>query len=344
MMSLLSENLPESPLLQRLEEQFSIDTLGAMMPSGGVPRAMWEAALLGPARDFLSRPGRHFRGQLVELTWELCGAVGSPAAEFAQLVEVMHAGSLIIDDVQDGSPYRRGKEALHRLYGVPIAINTGNWLYFWPHELLSHLHLPPVAELELRRQMARAQLLAHQGQALDLSINAGQVVQHEMMPVARCIARLKTGSLTEFAARTGAIAAGAPPEEIAAVADFGRELGIALQQLDDLGGILSPRLREKGLEDLRHARVTFAWGYAAERMTPTEYLNLTQAIRELREPAIDSLEAISESLSALVSDGAREQVRTNLQAALRSLHERFGPNAAVLRISREIERLERGYE
>jgi geranylgeranyl pyrophosphate synthase len=201
-----------------------------------------------------------------------------------------------------------------------------------------------MAELELRRHMARAQLLAHNGQALDLTLKAGQVAQQDMMPAAGCIARLKTGSLMEFAATTGAIAAGATPERIGFVAEFGRQIGVALQQLDDLGGLLSPRMREKGMEDLRHARVTFAWGYAADRLAPTEFLDLTRDIRELREPSTDGFEAIASSLSVIVSDGARAQVRADLQSALRLLHERFGPNGAVLRISREIERLERGYE
>jgi hypothetical protein len=52
------------------------------------------------------------------------------------VVEFIHAGSLVVEDIEDGSRIRRGRVALHVRYGMPVALNAGNWLYFWPFELL----------------------------------------------------------------------------------------------------------------------------------------------------------------------------------------------------------------
>jgi geranylgeranyl pyrophosphate synthase len=124
------------------------------------------------------------------------------------LVEILHAGSLIVDDIQDGSAYRRGKPALHVLVGVPLALNAGNWLYFLPHRLLQDLRLDSHVELELRRALDRGVLRCHYGQALDLGVRLGSLSQREVRGVVSLCTRLKTGSLLELAAEVGAIAAG----------------------------------------------------------------------------------------------------------------------------------------
>ena len=100
-------------------------------------------ALLDPVVSLTANPGKRIRAQLVAMTYRLFyddRAVSLTAAkqcrDCAEVVELMHAGSLIVDDIEDGSEMRRGRPALHVQYGVPLALNAGNWLYFWPFELL----------------------------------------------------------------------------------------------------------------------------------------------------------------------------------------------------------------
>jgi hypothetical protein len=107
---------------------------------GGLPPHLWERALLGPAREFLRRPGKQFRARLVEACWMLAGgAPGNMPAELPLIVELLHAGSLIVDDIEDGSHVRRGAPTLHEIYGTALALNTGNWMYFWPLALIDRL-------------------------------------------------------------------------------------------------------------------------------------------------------------------------------------------------------------
>ena len=96
-----------------------------------------------PIQDLMARPSKQFRGQLVKLAYRLTSGTGTlslVARErcdiLANVAELIHAGSLLVDDIQDGSSMRRGAPALHLRYGVSLALNAGNWLYFWPFELI----------------------------------------------------------------------------------------------------------------------------------------------------------------------------------------------------------------
>ena len=100
-----------------------------------------DSFLLAPLTDFLKRPGKKIRGRMVEIGFEL--ATGKSTSQWtpqektvllqaSELLEALHAASLIIDDIQDDSEQRRGEPTVHRKHGMPLALNAGNWLYFWP--------------------------------------------------------------------------------------------------------------------------------------------------------------------------------------------------------------------
>jgi geranylgeranyl pyrophosphate synthase len=66
------------------------------------------------------------------------------------LSELIHTGSLIIDDIQDQSELRRGRPSLYRTYGIDVAINAGNTLYFLPFvELMHHKHMTAEQKLQM---------------------------------------------------------------------------------------------------------------------------------------------------------------------------------------------------
>src|SRR5262249_10800792 len=179
---------------------------------------------------------------------------GLPPSDLAHIVELIHAGSMIVDDIEDGSRRRRGEPALHVLHGVPLALNTGNLLYFLPLGLLRRLQLGAAAELVLHRRIARTMVRAHCGQALDLGTLVSQLSQADLPHVVRASSALKTGSLTGLAASLGAVAASAAPPAVHALTRFGEELGVALQMLDDIGNLRGVGDLEKRHEDLRLGR------------------------------------------------------------------------------------------
>src|SRR5262245_42361449 len=111
------------------------DLLG--LRSGATVDDIIKVALLNPVKDVTSNHGKRIRGKLVTLSYRLLaeGSAPSPVEAVqcgicAEVVELIHAGSLVVDDIEDGSMIRRGRPALHIRYGLPTALNAGNWLYF----------------------------------------------------------------------------------------------------------------------------------------------------------------------------------------------------------------------
>lgn len=309
----------------------------------GLPDYLWERALGAPAREFLRRPGKQFRARLVEAAWLIAG--GSPTAmpeELSHVVELLHAGSLIVDDIEDGSEWRRDAPALHHVVTMPIALNTGNWLYFWPLELIDRLPLPDSRRAALLRAARTAVERCHRGQALDLTMRVTELTQSEIPSVVRATTRLKTGALMELAASLGAIAAGAKPDRVHALRRFSLSLGVGLQMLDDLGSIASPARRHKGDEDLTAARPTWPWAWLANGTGPeafAEYQRRAARVIAGRETP----DALANALRDAVADAGRERVHSRLHLALADLEDAFGSHPAIDLLRTEITRLENSY-
>jgi geranylgeranyl pyrophosphate synthase len=262
------------------------DLLG--LRSGGVVDDIMKVALLNPVRDVTSNRGKRIRGKLVALSYRLlAGGSTSSLVETvqwktcAEVVELIHAGSLVVDDIEDGSITRRGKPALHIRYGLPTALNAGNWLYFWPFQLIKGLELPNRTALSVYECYHRTLLRAHFGQAMDLGSRIDRLPQIRVPDVCLATMELKTGALMGFAMVLGATIGGATETATSLVDEFGRDLGIALQMFDDLGNVLGIREPAKKYEDLVLYRPSWAWGCAARTSSPQNYQQFLAAVGEL---------------------------------------------------------------
>lgn len=317
----------------------------ARASSAAPPRAMWESALLGPARDMLTRPGKRFRSELVALAGRLAGGRDVPAA-LPLLLEIIHAGSLIVDDIEDDSSARRGAACLHRLHGMPVALNAGNWMYFWPFQLVGELGLADSVVAELRNVMSRAMFHCHFGQALDVSSHVGSLPQRWVPSVVASATSLKTGRLTELAATMGAVAVGAPADRVATLGRFGRRLGIGLQMLDDLHN-LTVADDAKRHEDLRLGRPTWPWAWAAQDLDEVRFAALQADARVLtahvRAGVPTDARTLAEQLAAATALRGRRSARVLLDRALADLRAAF-PGAPELDVvAEELRRLEAAY-
>ncbi len=302
----------------------------------------WERALAGPVREFLRRPGKTFRAQLVAASWRLAGGASGAMPELLPLiVELIHAGSLIIDDIEDGSASRRGEPALHHLFGTPTALNAGNWLYFFPLCLIPRLGVSPEVELAIYRRATCALARCHEGQALDLALRMGELPQREIPCSVALATELKTGGLMELAAALGAEAAGGRTGVVSALAEFGRQLGIGLQMLDDLGGLLSERRSDKAIEDLLHGRPTWPWAWLAEDLGQLRFAALQQRARQLSGES-DARQLAASMREELAGQG-RLRVRSHLSRIVTDLRVRLDDHDALRPLEAEIERLEASY-
>lgn len=336
----------DSPLLRLIHGQFSEPRLRESLDlrEQCVPERLWDGPLLGPLSQLLRRPGKEFRSRLAEVAYEVSRSHASPPMPpvLPLVVEMLHSGSLIIDDIEDESPYRRGQPALHVLVGVPLALNAGNWLYFLPHSVLEQLALPPEVELELRRVIDRSVLRCHYGQALDLGVKLGALAQREVHDVVSLSTRLKTGSLLELSAELGAVAAGASRGLRQALSRFGRSYGVALQMLDDLSGICDEKRAHKGHEDLLNGRLTWPWAWLSQRLDEVSYSRLQHRAREIEARALHP-EALAKTLRKELGSAPYRPVHQQLSHALSALEAHVGSRRLLDPLAEEIERLEQAY-
>ncbi|HEX2660752.1 MAG TPA: polyprenyl synthetase family protein [Polyangia bacterium] len=323
--------------------------------AAALPQELWEQALGDVARDILGRPSRQFRARLCGLAWRLAGGAGDVPRVLAALVEVVHAGSLIVDDIEDASVVRRGAPAAHVTHGMPRALNTGNWMYFWALQLIDELtSSPQTARDQLRRALCRTMHDCHLGQALDVSIPVGLLPRALVYRTVATSTMLKTGALMEFAARGAALIAGAPPQRVEALARFGRRLGLGLQMLDDFGNLTAPASDHEGskaLEDLRGGRPTWPWALAAQELDEPTFSELQKNVRELvafKDASNDGTDAalaraLAAKLRMAVGLRGRQRASAYLDKALADLRTAVGDRPELALVASEIERLERSY-
>ena len=296
----------------------------------------------------VSRPGKEFRARMVEHAYAIAkehapipSAVAPLAHELPQILELIHAGSLVIDDVEDNALMRRGAPALHRLAGVPAAVNAGNFLYFLPIVLLSSLSVDPAVALTMHQRTARALLRCHHGQGLDLAVKVSEIAPSNIAEVVELTTALKTGSLMNLACALGALAGGADARVENALSVFGCEVGIALQMLDDLSGFLNPARLDKGIEDLTEQRATWAWKCASEAVDETTFRGWQQISRDLKVSGVGASTLLSSMKPHLESH--RRTPRKRLDAALDDLKNQLGTSSAIESFAHEIAALEKSY-
>ncbi|MEM3640730.1 MAG: polyprenyl synthetase family protein, partial [Candidatus Bathyarchaeia archaeon] len=85
-----------------------------------------------PLWEFLDRGGKRWRPTLFLLICEALGKNPDDFIDYAIIPEVIHNGTLMIDDIEDASEFRRGKPCTYKIYGLDIAINVGNAMYYLP--------------------------------------------------------------------------------------------------------------------------------------------------------------------------------------------------------------------
>jgi geranylgeranyl pyrophosphate synthase len=259
--------------------------------------------LMNPIHDLMGRASKKLRQELVELGFAM--VTKEEPSHFQkqlnlafQVMELLHAGSLVVDDIEDESKSRRGRPTLHTLYGIPIALNAGNWLYFWPLELVRQHQLPAKMEQQIFYWYHRTLLKAHLGQALDVGIKVYDEPQEKIYALSLASLELKTGSLTSLAILLGALIGGSEVEDCDAIDNFGTQFGIALQMFDDIGNLLGKKDPGKKWEDLRLGRPSWVWAFLAKELDADRFSEFKSIVKSLPETV--RLEAWLEKEKTLV--------------------------------------------
>jgi octaprenyl-diphosphate synthase len=190
-------------------------------------------SLLSPLSDILTRGGKRWRPLLMTLVCEALGG-GDTSLPLAPLVEFSHNASLIHDDIEDDSDQRRGKPAIHQIYGVDTAINAGAFFYFLSTVCIE-AYLGNNKE-QIYKLWTEYMRRLHLGQAMDIYWHR-EISFVPSIEDYYIMCGMKTGGLSRFAAELGAFCAGSSEEIIKQMGSAAEKLGIGFQILDDVKNI-----------------------------------------------------------------------------------------------------------
>jgi geranylgeranyl diphosphate synthase type I len=185
-----------------------------------------------PVQHHLAGGGKRVRAALALLSAAAAGGEETDGLPGAVAIELIHNYSLIHDDIIDGDRERRHRPSVWAAYGIGRAIVAGDALATLATQVL--LEVPGPGGVAAAAALAGATQAMIEGQSVDMAFETRSAIAPE-----ECLAmeQGKTGALLSCAAAIGAILIGAPGALVSALSDFGSDLGIAFQAVDDVLGI-----------------------------------------------------------------------------------------------------------
>ena len=178
------------------------------------------------AHHILFAGGKRLRPLLLVLAAELCDYKDKYAKTIASAMEYLHAATLLHDDIIDDAILRRGKKVAHSVYGNAVAVLVGDFLLARALAICADsgkikvIHI--ISDLTENMSTGEVHQLMRKG---DVTLTEDEYLE---------VIRRKTAVLFQAACTVSAVIADAPPEKEQALSDYGHNLGIAFQMIDDL--------------------------------------------------------------------------------------------------------------
>src|SRR6516162_5087554 len=255
------------------------------------------------AYDWLAQGGKRSRPFITLAAYDaLQGAAGTFSAEGASLpdsvrrtalaIEAFHKASLVHDDIEDDDTFRYGQETLHRQYGVPTAINVGDYLIGLGYRLVSRerKELGGDCAADILNRLSDAHLKLSEGQGAELLWRDAKDKALTALDALKIYA-LKTAPAFEAALYAGLRLAGPAEAYEKMVGEFSKNVGVAFQVLNDLkdwDGDTDNKLLAG--QDVLAARPTLLLALALEGSAPAdreEFLSLLADPRRLQEVGLE---------------------------------------------------------
>lgn len=243
-------------------------------------------SLLGSDSDYvnaicsyvLSKRGKQMRPMLVLLAAALHGNVTEDSYMGAALIEMVHSASLMHDDVIDSSDMRRGAPSVNAIWGTQVAVLAGDYVLGRTfHTCLQHGNMTIINEVT--GALAK--------------VTEGELIQTEQTETLAMtediyydIIAKKTAALIAASGAVGAVSAGAAPEQVGKMRDFGKYLGIAFQIKDDILDF-SPAdiIGKPTCGDIRERKITLPLLHVLDNATETEREKMMSKLKTAGEVA-----------------------------------------------------------
>lgn len=313
-----------------------------VLPPGTVARV--QGALVDPVRYLIEEGGARWRPYLIAAAIDALGGDSTQCGPLLAALEVMHTGSLMVDDLQDGSVVRRGVAAAHVAFDPALVLNAGTAAFFVLDRAL-RLVMPtdPRTQVSMYQSYMGMLRSAHAGQALDIAglrtVMDAAVAGDDgggVLGAVRLTHTLKSGAPVRCFMELGAYGCGASTQQREALARFGEAIGTAYQITDDvqdLTGVLRSGAPTKQVgEDLRNGKVTMPLAHAVDLLPQPDMAELWS---QVRQPGTDR-ETVDRAIKVLTSCGAvhaaAREADELVEAAWSGLEPLLPASAAVERL------------
>ncbi len=254
--------------------------------------------LTQPPKDLISLGGKRWRPLFLvlcakavteskELPLEETEKCLETAYNLTPMLEFVHTASLIHDDLEDNSSSRRGKPAAYITYGTDVAVNSATWLYFNAALCIQNLD----ASTELKNQLYSLYFCEirrlHLGQAMDISWHRN-IKEIPSLEQYSAMVQNKTGTLSSFAAKTGALSAGANLDFVEEVGKIAAQLGEAFQILDDCINLKTGNPGKKRGDDIVEGKKSLPVLLFFEKCEQTEKDQIFDYFKQAKSEGIES--------------------------------------------------------
>ncbi len=277
-----------------------------------------ELGVIEPARYMLNLGGKRLRPLTTMLVMEAFSAKPDHFLEFAVVPEVIHTGTMLHDDIEDGSTMRRGKQATHLKFGVPKILNLGDVMFFMP--------LNAIKDSKKIDEKQKAKMLGMCVEDMTrLGVGQGvEIVWHnfEVSPFAITEKQVlqvladKTGALTGIAMKIGAIIGGADDKTVEKIGRAGKLLGVGFQIQDDILNITPSRVSDtKGGvgEDITEGKITVLVVHALKHSPKKDAERLVEILKSHTRDH----ETIDEAIGIVKKSGAIEHANELKEAKIK---------------------------
>ena len=220
----------------------------------------------------LASGGKRIRPALLLLSASLCGYNGDRSVPLASVIEFIHTATLLHDDVVDNANLRRGIASANTLWGNEASVLVGDFLFSKSFSLM-------VADGDLRvlKLLSGATTIIAEGEVLQLVCTSDLDVSTERYIE---VVKSKTAILLSAACQAGAILGAVSAEREAALSDYGMDLGIAFQLMDDtLDYIASEEQFGKSIgHDLEEGKITLPLIHTLKQCTAAERACIAEVV------------------------------------------------------------------
>jgi len=248
--------------LRRVEEEMALESVSSV------------EAITTIGRYLQSSGGKRLRPSLLLLSSKLFGESGPSAIRLGAVVEIIHAATLVHDDVIDAAETRRGRPSTNAQWGNHTSVLAGDWLYMQAFQIAVRERnfrvldvLTALTQMMVEGELLQLERIGH--------INVSEADYMELV-------HRKTAALFSACARLGAMVSGADSQAEDKLGEYAWNLGMAFQLVDDM---LDFTAREQTLGkpvggDLREGKITLPLIYALEEATAEERASIEFILKE----------------------------------------------------------------